>query len=185
MGGGITRNLARDPAGQRLRRPNCMTLATGDRLPDATLLEMRQDGPASVDLARLLAGRRVALFALPGAFTGTCSNQHVPSFIRVADRLREKGVDEIVCVAVNDPFVLGAWSEATGAGKAGIRMLGDVDGAFTRAMAMEFSLPARGLVGRSKRYALLADDGVVTVMNAETVPGRCEVSAGEALLAAL
>ena len=162
-----------------------MTIEVGDRLPEATFLEKGREGIAAVPAGEVFAGRRVVLFGLPGAFTGMCSTQHVPSFIRVADRLREKGVDEIVCVAVNDPHVMAAWSEATGAGAAGIRMLADADGAFTRAMGLEFSNPERGLLGRSKRYSLLAEDGVVRVLNLETSRTDCELSGGETMLAAV
>lgn len=162
-----------------------MTLSTGDRLPSASFIEMGDGGPGPVDIGDLLAGRKVVVFAVPGAFTGTCSTQHVPSFIRTAEGFAAKGVDTILCVAVNDPFVLAAWREATGAGKAGIRMLADVEGAFTRAIGMEYSNPARGLIGRSKRYALMAEDGVVRVLNVEASPRQCEISAGETLLAAV
>ena len=162
-----------------------MAIGTGDRLPEATFLEKGPDGIAAVPAGEVFSGRRVVLFGLPGAFTGMCSTQHVPSFIRVADRLRAKGVDEIVCVAVNDPFVMAAWSEATGAGAAGIRMLADADGSFARALGLEFSNPERGLIGRSKRYALLAEDGVVRVLNLETSRTDCEISGGETMLAAI
>ena len=118
-----------------------MTIEVGGRLPEATFLEKDREGIAPVPSAGLLAGRRVVLFGLPGAFTGMCSTRHVPSFIRVADRLRAKGVDEIVCVSVNDPHVMLAWSEETGAGAAGIRMLADADGAFARALGLELRQP--------------------------------------------
>jgi cytochrome c peroxidase len=161
-----------------------MTLSPGDRLPAASFLEIGEGGPGAVASDALFAGRKVALFAVPGAYTGVCSAQHVPSFVRVADALRAKGVDEILCVAVNDPFVLKAWGEATGATAAGIRMLADPGSAFTRAIGMDFDNPAVGFHGRSKRYALLAEDGVVRVLNVEASPGQCEISAGETLLAA-
>lgn len=159
-----------------------MAIEVGERLPEATFLEKGPDGIAPVASGDLFAGRKVVLFGLPGAFTGICSTRHVPSFIRVADQLREKGVEEIVCVSVNDPHVMAAWSEATGAGKAGIRMLADADGGFARAMGLEFSFPAAGLLGRSKRYALLAEDGVVRVLNLETSRTDCEASGGETML---
>ena len=162
-----------------------MTVAAGDRLPEATFLEFGVEGVAPVAGASLFAGRRVVLFGVPGAYTGVCSTRHVPSFIGVADALRERGVDEIVCVAVNDPFVMKAWGEATGATTAGIRMLSDAGGDFTRAMGLTFSNPDRGLIGRSKRYALFAEDGVVRVMNLEASTGACDLSGGEAMLAAL
>ena len=162
-----------------------MTIEVGGRLPEATFLEKGPEGIAPVPSAGLFAGRRVVLFGLPGAFTGMCSTRHVPSFIRVADRLREKGVDAIVCVSVNDPHVMLAWSEDTGAGAAGIRMLADADGAFARALGLSFDNPAAGLFGRSKRYSLLAEDGVVRVLNLETSRTDCELSGGETLLAAV
>lgn len=162
-----------------------MTLSTGDRVPSAKFIEMGEGGPASVETAALLAGRKVVLFAVPGAYTGVCSTQHVPSFIRTAGGFKDKGVDEILCVSVNDPFVMKAWGAATGADKAGIRMLSDADGAFTRAIGMEFTRPEAGLLGRSRRYAMLIDDGAVTVLNVEASPGQCEISAGETLLAAI
>lgn len=159
-----------------------MTIATGERLPEASFLEKTAEGIRPVPASALLAGRKVVLFGLPGAYTGVCSTLHVPSFIRVADRLREAGVDAIACVAVNDPHVMMAWGEATGALAAGIRMLSDADGAFTKALGLDFTNPASGLYGRSKRYSLCADDGVVAVLNLETATGACDISGGETML---
>lgn len=159
-----------------------MALNEGDKLPEGTLLQMTQDGPAAVDLAQYATGR-VAIFALPGAYTGTCSTQHVPSFIRTADQFRAKGVDRIVCVSVNDPFVMGAWAKDTGADKAGLTFLSDADGAFTEAMGMAFDAPPAGLFGRSKRYAMLVEDGTITALEVEESPGQCSISGGESLLA--
>jgi len=160
-------------------------ITVGARLPGAQLMHIGADGPEAVDLGKRLAGHKVALFGLPGAYTAPCTNLHVPSFVRTADKLRGKGVDEIICVAVNDPFVLGAWAESTGGAKAGIHFLGDPDGAFTRAIGMNFDAPPLGLYGRSLRYSLLAEDGVVRILNVEEDPTACRISAGEALLAAL
>lgn len=162
-----------------------MTLETGNRLPDATLLKMGEKGPETVSLSERLKGRKVVLFALPGAYTGTCSTAHVPSFIRSIDALRAKGVDDVICVSVNDPFVMKAWGEASGAEAAGIEFLGDADGSFTRAVGMNFDAPPAGLIGRSKRYAVMAEDGVVKVLNLEDSPGVCDVSGGEAMVEAL
>lgn len=159
-----------------------MTISTGDKLPDATVLTMGPDGPQSVQMADKFKGRKVVIFGLPGAYTGTCTTAHVPSFIRTKDAFADKGVDEIICVAVNDPFVMQAWSESTGAGDAGITMLGDAEAAFTKAIGMNFSAPPVGFVDRSQRYALLAEDGVVKILNVEGGPGECEISAGETLL---
>lgn len=161
-----------------------MTLATGEKLPDATLTILGENGPEMVDLAARLAGRKVVLFALPGAYTGPCTTAHVPSFIRTAEAFRAKGVGEIICIAVNDPFVLKAWGESTGATAAGITMLGDSEGKLTHALKMEFTAPQLGLIGRSNRYALVLEDGVITHANVDE-PGVCNISTGEALLAAL
>ncbi len=160
-------------------------IKVGDTLPGATLLAVGEAGPGAVDLGEKLKGRKVVIFGLPGAYTGTCSTAHVPSFIRTADKFAAKGVDEIICVSVNDPFVMKAWGEATGATAAGISFLGDADGSFTKAIGLAFDAPPVGLFGRSKRYALLAEDGVVKVLNLEASPGQCEISGGEALLAAI
>jgi peroxiredoxin len=162
-----------------------MTIAVGDRLPNAELLRMGESGAERVPLAARLRGRRVVLFGLPGAFTGTCTSAHVPSFIRTKPQFDAKGIDEIICVSVNDPFVMKAWGESTGASKAGLTMLADADGAFTRAIGMDFTNPAVGFFGRSRRYALFAEDGVVKVLHAEENPGVCEASGGEAMLAAI
>ena len=161
------------------------TIREGAHLPDAELLRIGAEGPERVSLGAITAGRRVALFAVPGAFTPTCHSAHMPSFVRNADAFAEAGVDEIVCVAVNDPFVLRAWAEATGAAQAGITVLSDADGAFTRAIGMAFDAPATGMLGRSKRYAMLVEDGAVGVLNVETARGTCDVSGGEALLDAV
>lgn len=159
-----------------------MAIGVGDRLPEATFVVMGPEGPAELASAEVFAGRKVALFALPGAYTGVCTNQHMPSFVRSAAALRAKGVDEIVCIAVNDPFVLKAWGEQTGAAAAGIRLLGDPTSAFTRAVGMDFSAPSRGLVDRSKRYSMLVVDGVVKVLNLEDSPGQATCSVGEVLV---
>jgi cytochrome c peroxidase len=160
-----------------------MTIAEGNRLPDATLTRIGEKGPEPVALADKLAGRKVALFAVPGAFTPTCHSAHMPSFIRTKDEFAAKGVDEIICVAVNDPFVMKAWGEATGATEAGLTLLADADSSFTAAIGMTFDAPPAGLIKRSRRYAMLVEDGTVTALQIEEKPGTCEVSGGEALLA--
>lgn len=161
-----------------------MTICVGEKLPGGSVMQFGANGPEPVDLATKLAGRNVIIFGLPGAFTGTCSTAHVPSFVRTAEQLAAKGVDEIICMSVNDPFVMKAWSDSTGAGDKGISMLGDAEGAFTSAIGMMFSVPQLGLVNRSKRYALYAEDGVVKVFHPEPGTG-CEISTGEAMLAAI
>ncbi|MFQ5565660.1 MAG: peroxiredoxin, partial [Paracoccaceae bacterium] len=136
-----------------------MTIAVGDRLPEATLFELTDQGPAQVASADVFAGKTVALFGLPGAFTPTCSNSHMPGFIAAADALRAKGVDEIVCLTVNDPHVAAAWGRTTGATAAGIRVLGDSLAEMTRAMGLDFDGSARGLGVRCKRFSALVKDG--------------------------
>ena len=162
-----------------------MTLQEGDRMPEATLLEMTDDGPRQIDLSERLRGRKVVLFGLPGAFTPTCDSAHVPSFIRTRDDLMQQGVDEIICVAVNDPHVMRYWGRTSGATDAGIEMLSDADSSFTKAIGMEFTFEAAGFFDRSKRYALLAEDGVVKVLHLEEARGVCERTGGESMLAAI
>lgn len=162
-----------------------MTISEGSKLPEATLLQIGGEGPETVALGERLKGRKVVVFGLPGAFTRTCSAAHVPSFIRTKDKFDAKGVDEIICVAVNDPFVMKAWGENTGAAAAGITFLADADAAFTKAVGMNFTAPPVGFYDRSKRYALYAEDGVVKVLHVEESPGVCDMSGGEALLAAI
>lgn len=159
-----------------------MSLSIGDRLPEATLVHLGDEGPAPVAIADKTAGRKVVIFAVPGAYTPTCHSAHVPSFIRTKDQFDAKGVDEIICVSVNDPFVMKAWGADTGATDAGITMLSDAESAFTKAIGMDFDAPPAGLIARSKRYAMLVEDGVVTQLNLEESPGTCETSAGEGLL---
>lgn len=158
-----------------------MALEVGERLPEATLQRVGPDGPEDVKLSDVLSGRKVVLFALPGAFTRTCSSAHLPSFMRTADDFKSEGVDEIVCLSVNDPFVMKAWDEQTGASGSGVTMLADPDGAFTRAVGQDFSAPPVGLYGRSNRYALLVEDGVVRISQLDE-PGVCDVSTGEKML---
>lgn len=158
-----------------------MSLSKGDRLPEAILSRWGEKGPETVALSDLLAGRKVVVFALPGAFTGTCSTAHLPSFIRTAEAFRDKGVQDILCISVNDPFVLHAWDEATGASKGGVALLGDPDASMTQALGMAFTAPHIGLVNRSNRWAAVVEDGVVVALNVDQ-PGVCDRSTGEALL---
>lgn len=162
-----------------------MTLSKGDTLPNATLLRIGADGPEAVEMDTLTKGRNVAIFGLPGAYTGTCTTAHMPSFIRNMDALKAKGVDEVICVSVNDPFVMNAWGDSTGGNDAGIAMLGDASAEFTRAIGMNWTAEPVGFFDRSQRYAMHAVDGVVQVLHVEEGPGVCETSAGESLLAAI
>lgn len=159
-----------------------MTISVGGELPDATLMRIGESGPESVRLSDLTRGRKVVIFAVPGAYTPTCSSAHVPSFIRTRDQFLAKGVEEIICISVNDPFVMKSWAETTGAAQAGIAMLGDPEGVFTKAIGMDFTAVPAGLIDRSSRYAMVVEDGIVKILNKEDNPGVCETSAGEALL---
>lgn len=162
-----------------------MTISVGDSLPDATLLRIGDSGPETVSMAEKLKGRKVVIFGLPGAYTGTCTSAHMPSFIRTKDGFDDKGVDEIICISVNDPFVMASWGESTGGTGAGITLLADASSDFTKAIGLNFTAPPVGFFDRSQRYALYAEDGVVKVLNVEEGPGVCEVSAGETLLASI
>jgi len=157
-----------------------MTIEIGQRLPEATFTEKDAESIHQVALGPKLAGRKVVIFGVPGAFTPTCDSAHLPSFIRNLDALTAKGVDEVICVSVNDPHVMRAWAEASGA--EGITMLADAECAFTEAIGMRFDAPPVGLIARSVRYTMLVEDGVVTQLNMEAQRGVCELTAGEALL---
>ncbi len=157
-----------------------MTITVGDRIPSATLRRMTADGPAEVSTEELFGGKRVALFALPGAFTPTCSAQHLPGFVANADALRAKGVYAIACVSVNDAFVMDAWGKDQNVGDA-VMMLADGSAEFTRALGLELDLAARGFGVRSKRYSMLVEDGVVTALHVEPDTG-VSVSDAETLL---
>lgn len=158
-----------------------MPIAVGDRLPEAALIEMTGKGPAPVSISDLTKGRRIAMFAVPGAFTPGCHHKHMPSFVASAADLSAKGVDDIVCLSVNDPFVMKAWGDATGANEAGIRMMADADGSFTAAIGLDFSAAPVGLLGRSQRYSMLVEDGEVKILNVDE-PGQIVCSLGEALV---
>ncbi len=157
-----------------------MTIKVGDKLPAGTLQELGPDGPKEVSVESLTQGKRVAIFAVPGAFTPTCSAKHLPGFINLADAIKAKKVDEIVCLAVNDVFVMGAWGKDQGAADK-VRMLADGSGTYTKALGLELDLTPRGMGLRSQRFSLLADDGKVVALNVEA-GGKFEVSSAETLL---
>ena len=160
-----------------------MAISVGDKLPDVNLMQIGEEGPEAVALGDKVEGRKVVIFAVPGAYTPTCHSAHVPSFMRTKGQFDEKGVEEVICVAVNDPFVVKAWGDATGAAGSGITMLADPESEMTKVIGMDFDARPAGLLGRSKRYAMLVEDGEVKLLNVEDNPGACEISAGEALLA--
>ncbi len=160
-----------------------MTIKVGDTVPSMKLMTVSSDGPTEIGTDEIFKGKKVVLFAVPGAFTPTCSAKHLPGFVQMAEQIRAKGVDTIACMAVNDAFVMGAWAKDQGVdGK--VLMLADGSGAFTRAMGLELDLVARGLGVRSQRFALIADDGKVTHLAVEQ-PGGFDVSRAEAVLSAL
>ncbi|MDR6115496.1 MULTISPECIES: peroxiredoxin [unclassified Sphingomonas] len=159
-----------------------MTIKVGDRLPAATLVKVTPEGPEQVNAADYFAGRRVALFAVPGAFTPTCSAQHLPGFIAQADALKAKGVDEIACTSVNDAFVMKAWGQVQGAG--GVTMLADGNGDFAKAVDLTLDGTKFGMGLRSQRYTMLVNDGVVEQLFVEA-PGEFKVSSAEYLLSQL
>jgi peroxiredoxin len=160
-----------------------MTIKVGDTLPTMKLMVASADGPKEVSTDEIFKGRKVVLFAVPGAFTPTCSARHLPGFAQNAAAIREKGVDDIVCMSVNDAFVLGAWARDQGVTDS-ITMMADGSAAFTRALGLELDLVARGLGTRSQRFALVADNGKVTHLAVEA-PGGFEVSKAEAILSVL
>ena len=160
-----------------------MTIKVGDKVPSATLMQMKDGGPKPVSTDELFKGKKVAVFALPGAFTPTCSAKHLPGFIQQAGALKAKGIDAIACISVNDAFVMGAWGEAQGAGDK-VMMLADGNGDFTRALGLELDATKFGMGKRSQRYSMVVDDGVVRVLNVEA-PGAFEVSSADHMLGQL
>ena len=157
-----------------------MTITKGDRLPSTTFTKMTENGPEQVVSDEYFAGRTVALFSVPGAFTPTCSAKHVPGFIEKADALKGKGVDEIACTAVNDAFVMGAWSKAAGATET-VTMLADGNGAFAEAVGLTTDGSKFGLGTRGQRFSMIVNDGVVEQLHVEA-PGEFKVSSAEHLL---
>jgi peroxiredoxin len=154
-----------------------MTIKVGDKIPSATLMQMKDGGPKPVTTSELFDGKKVVLFALPGAFTPTCSAKHLPGFIQNAEAIHAKGVDTIACLSVNDAFVMGAWGDNQGAGNK-VVMLADGNGDFTRALGLEMDASKFGMGQRSKRYAMIVDNGVVKVLDVEE-PGAFSVSSAE------
>jgi len=155
----------------------------GDKIPEATLHEMGDGRPQAISSTALLGSGRTVLFALPGAYTPTCSAAHLPGFVVKADELREKGVDQIVCLSVNDAFVMHAWGREHNADDR-VRMIGDGNGDFSRALGLTFDASGAGLGERSQRYAMVVEDGVLRDLAVEQ-PGKFEVSSAEAVLARL
>ena len=160
-----------------------MTIELGDQIPSATLKEMGADGIEDVNTDSLFKGKRVAVFAVPGAFTPTCSAQHLPGFVRNADALRAKGIDEIVCLSVNDAFVMDAWGKAHNTGGK-VKMVADGNAQLTQALGFELDASGAGMGTRSRRYSMIVDDGEVKVLNVEAA-GAFAFSSAEHLLSQL
>lgn len=157
-----------------------MTISVGDRIPSATLMTMTESGPAPVHTDEFFAGRTVALFSVPGAFTPTCSMKHLPGFVEQYDALKKKGADEIACLSVNDAFVMDAWGKSSNAtGK--IRMLADGNGELTRALGLGMDASGFGMGARSQRYAMIVRDGIVEALMVEPGPGLNASSAEKVL----
>lgn len=159
-----------------------MKIKVGDTFPVQNLTRMGDNGPEAVSLADKMKDRRVVIFGLPGAFTSTCTAAHVPSFIRTIDDFKAKGIDEIICFAVNDPHVMKAWGQATGGTEAGITFLADADASLTKALGLEFTFAPAGFFDRTMRCAMLVEDGVIKVIQVEEERGVCTMTAGESLL---
>ncbi len=161
-----------------------MTIKQGDKIPFATLMHLTDAGPTPMTTEELFTGKTVALFAVPGAFTPTCSNQHLPGFIEKSEDLRAKGVDMIVCISVNDAFVMGAWGkQKNAAGK--VMMVADGNGELTTQMGLSMDGSDFGMGMRSLRYSMIVRDGVVETLNMETNPGKAVESGAENLLSQL
>ena len=156
-----------------------MTIQVGDKLPEATFMTPTPDGPQAITTDQLFKGKKVALFALPGAFTPTCSARHLPGFKDKAAELKAKGIDTIACLSVNDAFVMGAWAKDQGVGDA-ILMLADGNGDFTKKVGLELDGSKFGMGSRSKRYAMVVDDGVVKSLDIDE--GEFRVSSAEYML---
>ena len=167
-----------------------MTIKVGDRLPEGTLQEYIEVegngcsvGPNTFKVQDLVKGKKIAIFGLPGAFTPTCSAKHVPSYLNNMDQLKAKGVDEVWCISVNDPFVMGAWSRDQKAGGK-IRFMADGSAEYTKKLGLELDLNPRGMGMRCQRFSMLVDDGVVKTLNVEA-PGKFEVSDADTMLKSL
>jgi peroxiredoxin len=164
------------------RKDELMTIAVGDKLPDVKLIKAGESGPEPVQSSEYFAGRKVALFAVPGAFTPTCSAKHLPGFVEKAAELKAKGIDEIACTSVNDAFVMGAWGKSADAGD--VTMLADGNGDFARAVDLVMDGSGFGMGSRSQRYSMVVNDGVVEQLNVEA-PGTFEVSSADYMLGKL
>ncbi len=161
-----------------------MTIKVGDRIPNVTIATMTSDGPSDISTDEVFSGKKVVMFALPGAFTPTCSASHLPGYVVKHEEIKARGVDSIACLSVNDPFVMGAWGESQNT-DGNILLLADGSCSLTQALGMELDLTDRGLGVRSQRYVLIADDGIVTHLNLEPSPGELSNSDADTVLGML
>ncbi len=161
-----------------------MTISVGDKIPAATLTTMTDEGPQPVQSTDFFGGRKAVVFAVPGAFTPTCHNQHLPGFVKHIDAIKAKGVDTVACVSVNDVFVIDAWAKSSDGSKA-ITFLADGNGEFTKAVGLDLDASSFGMGRRSQRYSMVVDDGTVTALNVEPQAGQADVSGAEKILISL
>ncbi len=161
-----------------------MTIKIGDKLPDATFMTMGAEGPKPLTTSEIFAGKKVALFAVPGAYTPTCHQQHMPGFVAHLDELKGKGVEQVVCTSVNDVFVMDQWGKEAGAG-ANILMVADGNGDFAKSIGLDIDLTGFGMGVRSKRYAMLVNDGFVEVLNIDEMPPEHDLSSAATLCSAI
>ena len=160
-----------------------MTINIGDKVPNGTFQIMKADGPGSLSSKELFSGKKVVLFSVPGAFTPTCSKEHLPGFIQKSAEIKEKGIDTIACMAVNDVFVMGAWGKQSGAGD-NVVLLADGNGEYSRALGLELNATGFGMGHRGQRFAIVVDDGIVKQLHVEA-PGEFKVSSAESVLSNL
>jgi peroxiredoxin len=160
-----------------------MTIQVGERLPSVTFIKATENGPEAIQSDEYFRGRKVALFSVPGAFTPTCSARHLPGFVEKVDEFKARGVDEVACTAVNDPFVMGAWAKH-GSAEGKVTMLSDGNGAFVKAVGLDMDSSKFGMGTRGQRFSMIVDDGVVKELNVEQ-PGEFNVSSAEHMLSQL
>lgn len=163
-------------------KDNLMDISANQELPNTILAQMTDDGPVELNLLDLTKNKKVVLVGMPGAFTQTCTNDHLPSLIRTADTFFKGGIDEIICVIVNDVHVARAWGEATGATKAGIRILADTESKFAKSTGLNFSVPLVGFFNRLQRVAIIAENNIIRHIQLEENRGSCNLTSGETLL---
>ena len=159
-----------------------MKISVGQKMPNSTLSYFGPDGVSQIELIDLLKGKKVVIFALPGAFTNTCSSKHLPGFIEKSARIKKEGVDEIICISVNDPFVMSKWGETTGAIDVGIKMLADPASDFTKSIGTEFTVPPIGFFNRSKRCAFIVENQKILYAYLDDASGVVTGSSAEAIL---